>query len=477
MLSMPARVLAILAAAVLPAVARPVPAQDTVAGRRGPKPPNVLLVVLDDLNDWVGPLGGHPQAATPHLDRFAATAVTFTRAVCAAGSCNPSRTALFTGRTPRSTGLLRNVQDMREVLPDEVLLPRHLANHGYRALGGGKLLHYFVDPRSWDDYFPSIERRSPFPRTLYPEQRPVSLPREPWMYVETDWGPLDATLDEYGGDYLVANWARGELAQDHELPRFVAAGIYRPHEPWFVPRPYFDRFPLEDVQLPPGVLDGDLDDLPPAGRKRGPNRYLAHIREHGQWRAGVQGYLASIAFADDMLGRILEAVDSGPRRDDTVVIVTSDHGWHLGEKEHWQKFTGWWRCARVPLFVRVPPGYAALVDGTPAGARCDAPVTLLDLFPTICELAGVPPKDELGGESLLPRLRDPGGASDRVVATWFGHRDAIALTGPRYRYIHYPDGGEELYDLDADPHEWRNLAGDAEHVDVLTAMRAALPGD
>ncbi len=195
-------------------------------------PPNVLFIAVDDLNDWIGCLGGHPQAKTPNLDGLAASGVLFTNAHCAAPACNPSRTAIMTGISPHVSGFYANGQKMREVLPDAVLLPRYFSNHGYWSAGSGKLLHYFIDGASWNDYFPAKETENPFPRTLYPDKRPLSLPRGgPWQYVETDWGPLDATDEEYGGDWLVSGWIAEQLAVKHDQPFFLACGIYRPHEP------------------------------------------------------------------------------------------------------------------------------------------------------------------------------------------------------------------------------------------------------
>lgn len=439
----------------------------------GDRSPNVLLVVVDDLNDWIGCLGGHPQAETPHLDALAASGVLFTNAYCPAPACNPSRTALFTGRAPWKTGLIRNQQVMREVLPEEVLMPRHFSTHGYHAAGGGKLLHYVVDARSWDDYFPSLERENPFPRTMQPASRPATLPHEPWMYVEADWGPVDATRDEYGGDVLVARWAARELTREHDRPFFRAAGIYRPHEPWFLPAEDFARFSADSVELPPGYRADDLDDVPDAGQRIARNRYLPHIREHGLWKSGVAAYLASITFADAMVGEILAALDRGPHRDSTIVVVTSDHGWHLGEKEHWQKFTGWRACARVPLLVRVPRGAPGLAEGTSPGGRCDAPVSLLDLFPTLTELCGVPAKAGVDGTSLVPLLADPERSDwTQVVRTQLGQTATFALSDRRTRYIRYADGTEELYDFVDDPHEWRNLAADPEHETELLRFRS-----
>ena len=282
----------------------------TVADDPPGERPNVLFIAVDDLNDWIGCLGGHPQSQTPNLDRLAGSSVLFTNAYCAGASCNPSRTAVMTGIAPHRSGLYSNRQPMREVLPDAELLPKYFSRHGYWSAGSGKILHYFIDADSWDDYFPEASTENPFPRTLYPDERPVSLPRAgDWQYVETDWGPLDATDEEFGGDWLVSDWIGGQLAREHGQPFFLACGLYRPHEPWFVPRKNFDAFPLGDVQMPPGLLENDLDDVPPLGQAIGRNRYLDHIRSHGQWQAGVQGYLASIHFADAMLGRVLDALE------------------------------------------------------------------------------------------------------------------------------------------------------------------------
>ncbi len=326
--------------------------------------PNVLFIAIDDLNDWTGCLGGHPQAKTPNLDRLAKSGVLFTNAHCPAPACNPSRTAIFTGRSPHRSGLYSNMQKMREVLPDAELIPKTFSKAGYHSSGSGKLLHYFIDAASWDDYFPEAGSENPFPRTLYPDKRPVSLPRGgPWQYVETDWAALDATDEQYGGDYLVAKWVSEQLAREHAKPFFLACGIYRPHEPWFVPKKYFEPFPLATIQLPPGYKEDDLDDLPDEGKRRGPNRYFAHIQKHGQWKQGIQGYLASIYFADTMLGKVIDALEQSPYADNTIVVLWSDHGWHLGEKQHWQKFTGWRACTRVPLIIRVPEGRARFASG------------------------------------------------------------------------------------------------------------------
>ncbi len=441
------------------------------------KRPNILFISLDDLNDWIGCLGGHPQTLTPNLDRLAESGVLFTNAHCAGSACNPSRTALMTGLSPHHSGLYDNRQKMREILPDAEIIPQHFRNHGYEAIGSGKILHYFIDAGSWDDYFPEQETENPFPRTLYPESRPVNLPRGgPWQYVETDWAALDATDEEYGGDWLVSNWVSDQLGQEHAKPFFLACGFYRPHEPWFVPKEYFEPFPLETIQLPLGYKEDDLDDLPPAGKKRGPNRYFAHIQEHGKWKEGIQAYLASIHFADAMLGRVLDALDNGPNKDNTIVVLWSDHGWHLGEKQHWQKFSGWRAVTRIPFMMRVPAGVApGLMSGTEPGTVCDQPVNLLSIFPTLTELAGVPRKESNDGPSIVKLLSDPKAKWDHVSITHLSDPGSYGLSAQDWRYIHYAGGDEELYHVAQDPHEWTNLAANPEHEAKLVELRALAP--
>lgn len=439
--------------------------------------PNILFIALDDLNDWIGCLGGNPQSITPNLDRLAASGVLFTNAHCPAAACNPSRTAIMSGIAPHRSGLYSNEQKMREILPDADILPQHFRNHGYRSMGSGKMLHYFIDARSWDEYFPAKESENPFPDTFYPKQRPVSLPRGgPWQYVETDWAALDVSDEEFGGDWAVSKWVGEQLAEKHDKPFFLACGIYRPHEPWFVPKKYFEPFPLESIELPPGYKEDDLDDLPPAGKKRGPNRYFAHIREQGQWKQGIQGYLASIHFADAMLGRVLDALEDGPNKDNTIVVLWSDHGWHLGEKQHWQKYTGWRAVTRVPLMIRVPKDAApGLPKGTVAGTRCDQPVDLLSLYPTLTDLSGVPAKDTNHGASLLPLLKDSQSEWSHFGITYLAERGSYGLSAKDWRYIHYANGEEELYHIAEDPYEWNNLAADAAHAEKLAELRKLGP--
>ena len=339
--------------------------------------------------------------------------------------------------------------------------------HGYHAIGSGKMLHYFIDAASWNSYFPKKETENPFPRTLYPETRPLSLPRGgAWQYVETDWGPLEATDEEFGGDYLVTNWVKQQLKRKHDKPFFLACGIYRPHEPWFVPAKYFEPFPLESIELPPGYKADDLDDLPPSGKSRGPNKYFAHIREHGQWKQAIQGYLASIYFADTMLGRVLDTLESSAHKNNTILVLWSDHGWHLGEKQHWQKFTGWRACTRVPLMIKTP-------DTTPG--VCEKPVSLTSLFPTLLDLAELPGEKHHDHPSLRPLLEDPNAEWPHVAITHLNRPENYSISDVQWRYIHYQNGDEELYDISKDQYEWNNLATSQAHQQTLKHYRTMKP--
>ena len=273
----------------------------------------------------------------------------------------------------------------------------------------------------------------------------------------------------------MTKWIGEQLQREHTQPFFLACGIYRPHEPWFVPKKYFEPFPLESIQPGPGVKEGDLDDVPPTGQRIGRNRYFAHIQEHKQWKQAIQAYLASIYFADAMLGRVLDALEQSPHRDNTIVVLWSDHGWHLGEKEHWQKFTGWRVGTRVPLMVRVPKGAPGLPAGTAAGGVCDRPVSLVDLFGTLTDLCGLPPKADIASRSLAPLLRDPQAAWPHAALTHLNDPANYAISTQRWRYIHYLGGEEELYDIETDPHEWTNLAARPAHAAKLAEMRALAP--
>lgn len=419
--------------------------------------PNVLFLAVDDLNDWIGVLGKRPDVKTPNIDRFAKQGVLFTRAYCAAPACNPSRAALMTGLRPSSTGVYHNDQPWRPVLKDAVTLTQYFMKHGYTAEGGGKIFHNsYNDPASWQHW----EKVGSFP---VPPGHPVNgIPNA----AHFDWGPVDAS-DEEMGDYHTASWGCEVLKRKHNKPFFLAVGMIKPHLPFYAPKKYFDMYPLDKIEVPK-TLSTDLDDIPPAGVKIArPDRDHANVIKHDQWKKAVQAYLACITFMDAQIGRVLDALDKSAYRDNTIVVFWSDHGWHLGEKEHWRKFALWEEATRVSLAIKVP-------GMTKAGGVCGRTVNLIDLYPTLVELCGLPKKDDLEGASLVPLLKDPNAKRDRPSITTHG-RNNHAVRTEKWRYIRYADGSEELYDHDADPLEWKNLAADPATAKVRAELAAQLP--
>lgn len=436
--------------------------------------PNVLFISIDDLNDWIEPLGGHPQAKTPEITKFSEESVLFTRNYCPSPGCNPSRTATMTGYQPFTSGMYSNYQDWRMVLPDAVTLGETFRNNGYYSAGAGKIFHYSqVAPKCWDDYFPSMTE--PMPSYQRPTTgKPASMPNFPGMYPEFDWGPIDLP-DEETGDAKCVDWIANQLSRKHEKPFFLGCGIYRPHLPWFVPKKYFDLFPLESIQLPE-VREDDHDDLGTRAKEivtRAGN-YHSHVVAAGQWKKAVQGYLASIAYADAMLGRLLDALAKSEYADNTIVVVWSDHGWQLGEKKHWRKFSLWDNVARSPMMIRVPTGGKVLPNGSANGVPCKRPTSLVDIYPTLLELCGLPARPDLDGHSLVPLLRDPATAWDYPAITTYEFSE-FAISTDRYRYIRYLDDSEELYDLETDPNEWNNLANQEQLAETKARLAAMIP--
>lgn len=439
-------------------------------------PQNILFIAVDDLNDWVGVLGGHPQAVTPNIDRLAARGLLFTNAYCTAPGCNASRTSLLMGLRPSTTGIYQNAHDWRKtpLVDSAVHLPQHFKNHGYKTLGAGKLFHAhtFFDPKhlsgysdakAWDDYFPSLTQQ--MPAEAVPAEWPVNSSKD-FYGGHFDWSPLQIETSEMADAKVVA-WAKQQLSQQHEKPLFLSVGIYRPHVPWYAPQKYFDRFPLESIQLPKH-LKQDLADLPQAGVEMTKTEWHEWIVANDQWKKAVQGYLASLSFADDMVGELLTALDEGPLAKDTTVILWGDHGYHLGEKQHWEKFALWENTTHVPLIVVAP-------EHTSPNTRCNTPVSLLDLYPTLIELCGLEsPPQNLEGNSLVQLLSRPESERERVAITTQGLNNH-SVRSRQHRYIQYADGTEELYDHEKDPHEWTNLASDNQYAATKRHLASFVP--
>lgn len=439
---------------LLPAVvgvlaAGPAPAADP------PAKPNVLFVAVDDLNHWVGHLGRNKQTRTPNIDRLAKMGVAFTRAYCAAPVCNPSRAALMSGLRPGSTGVYDNGQDWKPVIPREQTLTTQFLKAGYEVYGAGKIYHANAHrPGEWTDYFVGGKERA----TPHPSAKDHGVGGIRFRPLTDDSKLPDEAIVDYG---------IRQLAAKHDKPFFLAVGLHKPHMPWDVPKKYYDLFPLDAIELPPTQKD-DLKDVPAAGvRMAKPGGDHATMLASGRWKEAVQAYLAAIAYCDAQIGRLLDAYDRSPHRDDTVIVFWGDHGWHLGEKEHWRKFALWEEATRMP-YVWVAPGV------TKPGGVCDRPVDLMSVYPTLCSVCGVAKPSHVEGEDVRPLLLDPKAGWDRPAVTTF-HRNNHSIRTERWRYIRYADGGEELYDHDADPFEWTNLANDPKVADVKAELTKRLP--
>lgn len=423
----------------------------------GGRKPNVLFIAVDDLNHWVRHLGRNPQAKTPNIDRLAARGVTFTRAYCAAPLCNPSRAALMSGLRPSTTGVYLNSTDWRPLIPEERTLPSHFRGHGYRVAGAGKIYHGGFDRRSeWDDYYKFAGAGG----------RGVDGPLKRGGAGGINFAELDGD-DDVLADHHVVSWTIGELGKERDRPFFLACGIFRPHLPWNVPKKYFDLYDLEDIRLPP-VKESDLDDVPPAGvRMANPGGDHAAITGAGIWKECVRAYLASISFADAQVGRLIDALDASPHRDDTIIVLWGDHGWHLGEKLHWRKFSLWEEATRAPLIWVVP-------GTTKPGGVCDRTVDFMSIYPTLSDLCGLPVPGHVEGPSIRRLLADPKAEWSTPALTTYGFRNHAVRT-ERWRYIRYADGSEELYDAIADPLEWTNLAGREDLAGVKAELARGFP--
>lgn len=433
-----------------------------------PPPPNVLLICVDDLNDWIGPLRGHPQVQTPCIDRLARRGVTFTNAHCQSPLCNPSRTSFLTGLRPSTTGVyalepwFRTVEKYR----DHVTLPQAFMVAGYQVMTTGKVYH--------DAYPPPADRRDGAEFSVWGYHGSHG-PRPPRKLVQTpsdiplmDWGPFPER-DELQEDAKVADWAIERLkALPGDRPFFLSVGFRRPHVPCYAPQKWFDLYPEDSLQLPP-VLATDRDDTPRFSwylHWKLPEPRLAWLQSAGQWKPLVRAYLASVSFMDGQVGRVLDALEASGQADRTIVVFFSDHGWHLGEKGISGKNSLWDRSTRVPLLFAGP--------GIAGGTVCPQPAELLDLYPTLLAQCGLPACPELEGHSLAPQLQDPKAARPWPAITTHGPGNH-SVRNEGWRYIRYADGSEELYDMSADANEWTNLAARPEHAATRADLARWLP--
>ena len=494
------------------------------AADSAPAKPNVLFIICDDLNDWALHPARHPRAKTPNMDRLRARSLSFTNAHVAVPVCGPSRKCLLSGLYPQTIddygfAPWKSVKALKGCVP----LPLHFRNNGYGAYGTGKLLHegaggdfytaYGIGP----DYGPW-----PWRGKGRPMNTPHPLQFETWkkhlpvgMHRDLNYGPLsnvpvwkagavkgmpgakgwycengkpfryvDDNDRDKTPDEISADWAVDILKKRHDRPFYLGVGFIRPHTPLYAPKKYFDMFPMKDIRLPPYRKD-DLSDCASVLRNRwqwGYKKYSALIKAGGEkaWKEWVRAYLACMAFVDDLAGKVLDALDKSEYRDNTIVVLTGDNGYHVGEKDCIQKWHLWDESTRVPLFVHVPGAKGN-------GRSCDHPVSLIDVYPTMADLCGIsgqPNKDRgntpLDGHSLRPFLENPERKDwDGPAAALMAVRDNRAsphfsVRSRRYRYTLCGNGAEELYDHEKDPHEWTNLAGNQEYEKTQKHLREEL---
>jgi len=442
------------------------------AGRQDGKP-NVLFIAIDDLNDWTDTLKGNPQARTPHMDKLASKGMVFANAHCAAPACGPSRSAIMSGIRPSTSGNYINKSSLihNPILNNSVLLPEFFGRNGYYVCGAGKLFHGYhfnneVKGRGFDEYYPSKTQDLPSFEGL---KFASKLPLNGWAR-QADWGPClpGVTVDDHP-DGKTANWATKKLLGGNlKEPFFLGAGIFMPHLPNYAPQEYFDRFPLEDIKLPEGFREDDLDDVPAAHSKMAHNPWLKRIRAMNQWKPAIQAYLACTSMVDDLIGQIVGALEKSKYADNTIIVLWSDHGFQLGEKERWAKYSLWERATRVNM-VWVTPGV------TKPGSISARPVNLLDIYPTLASLTGCkPPKKQLEGNDLTVLMKNPEATWNKTSVTSFGYKN-YGIRSERYRYIVYADGTEELYDHQKDKWEWHNLVGNSDYAEVKEKMRKGIP--
>lgn len=441
----------------------------------GKKKPNVLFVIFDDLNDWEGVMKGHPQALTPNIDRLAQKGILFSNAHCAGAMCNPSRASVITGLRPTTTGVYTNHDTPIDLYKSKQTMNKHFKENGYFVAGAGKVLHkFYYEKDDWHEF--SGRRREE--GVVHNRDNP-----EPENIKEVEgvsWGPF-STPDSLTYDARSVKWVSDRINQDHEKPFFLACGIFRPHTPWFNPQEYFDKYPLDDLELPP-VDNNDLEDVPLIGKNISfstsnftepndlhndvSNKDHEAVKKAGVWKDAVQGYLASVSYADAQFGKLLDALEKSPYSDNTIIVLWSDHGYHLGEKEHWHKGTLWEQVTRIPLVISAP--------GMIKGSECKEAVSLIDIYPTLLELCDLPKVDGLDGESVVPQLLNPKKKRSMPAVSSI-NPNYHSVRDERYRYITYGNGQEELYDHSKDPEEWTNIARNSKYNKIKQKLKKYIP--
>ncbi|MCZ6675136.1 MAG: sulfatase, partial [Verrucomicrobia bacterium] len=441
--------------------------------------PNVLFIAIDDMNDWTTLFDKSNPIKTPNLERLAERGTFFARGYCNSPACNPSRASALSGVRPSTSGVYGNRSDWRKALPEATILPQHFKNHGYRTYGSGKIFHHhgtaFHAYEAFDEYveFPSSQPDRPMPAEgnlngIKKWTRPNGSTGK--VSRNFDWGVYPDDPD-FHIDNRTVDWAIDKI-QKIDGPFFIATGIFRPHMPFYTPQDWYTAYPMRDLEMP-DLNAADLNDLPDEARKmlHPSNRSFMSTfkaekaRDPMIFKKAVRGYQAAASFADYNVGRLIDALDASGKADNTIIVLWSDHGFHVGEKEHWEKFVLYEKATHIPYII-VAPGFKK-------GQVSYRPVTLIDLYPTLSELCDLPTPEHLEGRSLTPLLKNPNANWEPALITYGQSNHAVR--DDRYRYIRYAGGDEELYDTENDPYEWTNLADHKGSRKIMDQLAAWLP--
>lgn len=471
-----------------------------------PQQPNVLFISVDDLNDWEGALLGNSQAMTPNMDKLFAEGVLFTNAHASQPVCTASRNSLLSGIHPTSSGWYGSTKDMREsfddVMANHKMLPEYFKDNGYNTYATGKVFHDGItdypdkkadfwtefSPDFWDGMEKHIKDNGfgyrgdmfyPFPKgggqlvELYGEDTINKYYKPVNRFYSLCGGPLEEEdIPEKGMyDEQIADWAINKLNEKQDKPFFMAVGFIRPHVPYTAPKKYFDLYPIENIKLPE-IPENEFEDIPLMGKAIAygytPKGGWGDVSEKKEILPElVQSYLACVSFIDDQIGKVIKALENSPHGKNTIIVLWSDHGQHLGEKRHFRKQALWEEATKVPLFFKVS-------GNKNNGKQSSQVVSLLDIYPTLAELCNLPDAPKLQGNSLKPLIQQPDKKWEKpVLSTWYYKNHAVRSNN--WRYIHYRDGSEELYNHITDPGEHINLANDPTYDAVKEEHKKWLP--
>lgn len=433
------------------------------------RPMNVLMLISDDLNSWLleNPDRYTGKVIAPNLKALAESGVNFKYAYTAAPVCSPSRTAFFSGVAPWKSGIYNNAQIIgkSDALNQGAVLSLAglFKKGGYDTFGYGKITHGWDQKEHWNEHVG--HKRDP---------SPPGAPLAKLSGGEQDWGPIHLT-EEQMNDTGGADKAIAVLEKQHDKPFFLAYGSFNPHMPWYVPQKYFDMYPLDQIVLPE-LKENDLDDLPPLAKavSGGLGSFADKVIKSGKHKEAVQAYLATTTYVDTQIGRVLDALENSPYKDNTIVVFLTDHGLHLGEKLHWQKTTLWEEGTHTLLMFRAP-------GVTKAGGVSQRCVSLLDIYPTLAELSGLTPPATIDGRSLVPLLKDPKAPWESTAITGLCDKTKtdlayISIRHELGRYTRYGAEEEEFYDTTKDPHEWTNQIDNPVYASTIKKLRAIVPG-